>query len=138
MDDPLKKYPGYVLRRASAIAVSELNEKLRAIKLRNADIALLMLIDQKPGITQSDAGRVLDIARANMAPFVARLEKAKIVTRHAVDGRSQRLELTSRGNLLMQEGRRIVDAYEKELMRRVPADMRDQVLPILLAIWRSR
>ncbi len=72
--DPLAKLSGYVLRRASTAAIAELNERLVPLELRHADVAMLMLIESSPGITQSHAGRVLDIQRANMVPFVARLE----------------------------------------------------------------
>lgn len=137
MDDPLQKYPGYVLRRASACALADLNKRLKRLDLRHADIALLLLLEAKPGITQSQAGRILDIARANMAPFVARIEKKKFIRRSAVDGRSQKLELTRQGQVALVQGKRIVNNYEQELIERVPVGIRDLVLPMLLALWRG-
>jgi DNA-binding MarR family transcriptional regulator len=133
--DPLTSLPGYVLRRASTAALAELNERLAPLGLRHADVALMLLVDSCPGTTQSEAGRILDIQRANMVPFVGRLRRRGLIERSRVDGRSQALALTARGRPLLVEARQIVDAYEKTLLNRVPRNLRPFVLPVLLALW---
>jgi DNA-binding MarR family transcriptional regulator len=138
MKDPLTSLPGYVLRRASAATLAELNLRLRPLQLRHADVAMLILVAERPGITQSEAGRVLDIQRANMAPFVSRLEKRGVIQRRRVDGRSQALELTMRGGALLAEARGVVDIYEAALLKRVPRRLRPMVLPVLMALWNRR
>jgi DNA-binding MarR family transcriptional regulator len=138
MKDPLLNLCGYVLRRASLSALAELNDGLAPLKLRHADVAMLMLVQSSPGITQSQAGRILDIERANMVPFVARLEKRGVLERQRLDGRSQALGLTSRGRTLLERAHRVVDAHEALLLRRVPAKLRPMVLPVLLALWQRR
>jgi DNA-binding MarR family transcriptional regulator len=135
MKDPLVKLSGYVLRRASAAALAELNQRLARLNLRHADVAMLMLIESSPGITQSQAGVVLDIQRANMVPFVARLEGRGVLQRRQVDRRSQALELTRRGRMLLVRARRVVAAHEAALLKRVPEKLRPMVLPILMALW---
>ncbi len=135
MKDPLVKLSGYVLRRASAAALAELNQRLARVNLRHADVAMLMLIESSPGITQSQAGGVLDIQRANMVPFVARLEGRGVLQRRQVDRRSQALELTRRGRMLLVRARRLVAAHEAALLKRVPERLRPMVLPILMALW---
>ena len=89
MKDPLIKLCGYVLHRAAARALADLNRRLAPLGLRHAGVAMLMLVEARPGITQSQAGRMLDIQRANMVPFVARLERLGVIRRRQVDGRSQ-------------------------------------------------
>jgi len=135
MKDPLVNLAGYVLRRASAVALAELNQRLAPLNLRHADVAMLMLIESVPGITQSHAGRVLDIQRANMAPFVGRLEGRGVIERRQVDRRSQALALTRRGRALLSKARRVVAAHEATLLKRVPVKLRPMVLPILMALW---
>jgi DNA-binding MarR family transcriptional regulator len=135
--DPLATLPGYVLRRASATALTELNQRLAPIGLRHADVALLLLVDACPGLTQSDAGRILDIQRANMVPFVGRLRQLGLVDRRRVDGRSQALTLTDAGRALLARARTIVSASERTLLNRVPKQLRPMVLPILLALWNQ-
>ena len=107
------------------------------MKLRHADVAFLLLIDEAPGISQSEAGRILDIQRANMVPFVARLERRGLVDRTKVDGRSQALRLTAGGRALLAKARRVVGSFETSLMNRVPEKMRPMVLPILMALWKD-
>jgi DNA-binding MarR family transcriptional regulator len=135
MKDPLLDLPGYVLRRASAAALAALNERLAPLELRHADVALLMLIEASPGLTQSHAGRILDIQRANMVPFVGRLEGRGLIERRQVDGRSQALDLTGSGRILVAKARRVVAAHEAALLKRVPKKLRPLVLPVLTALW---
>lgn len=135
-DDPLLNLAGYVLRRASVATLADLNRRLAPLGLRHAGVALLMLIESRPAITQSEAGRILDIQRANMVGFVARLEKCGLIERRPVDGRSQALELTGRGKLLLVRARRVIAAHEAALMERVPAALRPMVLPVLRALWK--
>ena len=138
LPDPLLGLAGYLLRRASAAAIAELNRRLARLALRHADVALLMLIDSAPGITQSEAGRVLDIQRANMAPFVARLARRGLLARRELDRRSQALELTRRGRVLLGRARRVVVAHEAALLAQVPRRLRPAVLPVLRALWCGR
>ena len=135
MPYPLVGLAGYLLRRASAAAVAELNERLAGLGLRHADVAMLMLVGASAGITQSEAGRVLDIQRANMVPFVARLEGLGLLERRQVDRRSQALDLTRRGRMLLARARRVVSAHETALLERVPERLRPCVFPVLRALW---
>jgi DNA-binding MarR family transcriptional regulator len=135
MKDPLDSLPGYLLRRASAASLSELNQRLMPLQLRHIDASLLLLINANPDITQSDAGRMLDIQRANMVPLIARLETQGLVSRRQVDGRSQALFLTPVGQDVLKEAQHLVETYEAELTSRVPAEMQAHIVPILRALW---
>jgi DNA-binding MarR family transcriptional regulator len=138
MKDPLTRLPGYVLRRASAATVAELNQRLRSLDLRHAEAACLLLIDDSPGLTQSKIGRLLEIQRSNMVPFVLRLESRGLIERKKVDGRSQGLILTSMGRSVLARASKVVEAYELALIRRVPEKLRPTVLPILMALWNRK
>lgn len=138
MKDPLTRLPGYVLRRASAATVAELNQRLQSLDLRHAEAACLLLIDDSPGLTQSGIGRLLEIQRSNMAPFVLRLESRGLIQRKKVDGRSQGLILTSLGRSVLAKASKVVEAYELALIRRVPEKLRPTVLPILMALWNRK
>jgi DNA-binding MarR family transcriptional regulator len=124
-----------MLRRASSAALAELNQRLAPLDLRHADVALLLLIASCPDMTQSDAGRILDIQRANMVPFVRRLRRRGLIETRQVDGRSRALGLSGAGRALLVTARAIVEAYERSLLKRVPKEMRRMVLPILTALW---
>ena len=57
------------------------------------------------------------------------------IERRQVDGRTQALDLTRRGRMLLERARRIVDAHEAALLQRVPDKLKPMVLPVLMALW---
>lgn len=135
MKDPLSSLPGYLLRRASTAALTELNQRLGDIEINHADASLLMLIGHNPGVTQSEAGRVLGIQRANMVPLIARNEGRGWLIRQQVDGRSQGLSLSPEGEVMRRRARGVIDSFEARLMERVPQELRQHVVPILRHLW---
>ena len=136
MDDPLLRFPGYALRRAANSTAAELSARLAKVELRQSDASLLMLVASNPGATSSALGRALGIERANMVPLLKRLEEAGLIGREAIDGKSQGLRLTAEGQRRLAEARAIIEAFEDELVARVPPEHRDHLLPALNALWR--
>ena len=129
---------GFVTRLVNYMDMTVASGEMQwSLTLLFGAVAFLLLIGASPGISQSEAGRILDIQRANMAPFVARLRRRGLVDRTKVDGRSQALRLTSAGRTVLARARRIVGSFEESLMDRVPEKMRPMVLPILMALWKG-
>jgi len=135
MTDPLIHLPGYVLRRASIATMKRLNDHLSALDLRATEASLILLIGSRGGLTQSEAGRILGIKRANMAPLTAKLETRGLLARRQISGRSQELSLTPSGEQLLVDVRALIAQHEAETMARVPQELRAFVMPILLALW---
>ena len=135
--DPLLEFPGYLLRRASMGALAELNERLAQFELRHTSFSLLQLIAANPGIKQTDAGRALEIQRANMVPLVSALEQRGFLSRKPIDGRSQGIELTAAGKKLAKKALAAVQAYERDLMEQVPKNLRSAVVPVLTHLWKG-
>ena len=135
MNDPLQDLPGYLLRRASAASLADLNLRLEPTGLRHTDAALLVLIDANPGITQSLLGKALDIQRANMAPMIARLDTKGFVSREPVDGRSEGLYLTWDGQATLAKARAAMDAHEASLLKGIAPEMRPLIGPLLKSLW---
>lgn len=133
--DPLKNYPGYALRRASAATMEELARRFGKMDLRPTEATVLMVIDANHNITQSEIGRMLDIASANMAPLVSRLADRELVERQPVDGRSHGLQLTSAGRTLTAKIKKAIDTHEKELLAKIPASQRKAFLAMLRSLW---
>lgn len=136
MRDPLPTFPGYALRRAANATAAELAGRLAEVELRQSDVSVLILIGENPGVTASAIGRALDIQRANMVPLLKRLEDAGLVGREPIDRKSQGLELTPCGRAKLARARTIVEGFEADLLRRVPAEHREHLLPALEALWR--
>lgn len=137
MIDPLKDYPGYLLRRASAVAMADLAKRLRALDLRPTEATTLLTIDANPNATLSEVGRRLEIASANMAPLVARLESRELIERKPMDGRSHALFLTQRGHGVVVQVKRIVSEHENDLLNKIPPSARNAFLKGLRAIWKD-
>lgn len=137
MNDPLTRFPGYSLRRAANAAGAELAERLGALDLRQADASVLLVIGTQPDITASALGRQLDIQRANMVPLLKRLEAAGLIERHAIDGKSQGLVLTTKGEKARGEALGVIEAFEADLLSRVPPPHREHLLPALNSLWQA-
>jgi len=135
--DPLRDLPGYALRRASSATMQKLARELVPLDLRPSEASVLLVIDANPNITQSEIGRMLDIAGANMAPLIGRMEKRELVARQPVDGRSQGLQLTSVGRALSARARKVMRAHEDDLMAKIPASQRATFVANLQALWNS-
>ncbi len=72
---PLTGYVGYSLRRAQAVIFADFNQSLSELKLRPAQFAVLLMIDQNPGASQSGVSAALGIQKANFVAIIADLEK---------------------------------------------------------------
>ena len=116
MDDPLGYLPGYVLRRASIATMGRLHQHLGVHDLRATEASLILLIGERAGLTQSEAGRILGIKRANMVPLTAKLEARGLLERLQLTGRSQELVLTAIGKRMLAKVRASITAHETETM----------------------
>jgi len=134
MIDPLTNYPGYLLRRASAVAMANLAKRLKRLDLSPAEATILNVIDANPNANQSDIGRLLDIARANMAPIVSRLAGRKLIERQPVDKRSHGLVLTRTGHNLTSKIKKVFAEHETALLTRIPEVHRDLFFSALRAL----
>ncbi|HXR18371.1 MAG TPA: MarR family winged helix-turn-helix transcriptional regulator [Steroidobacteraceae bacterium] len=110
--------------------------RLAPLRLRASEATVLCLIEANPGITQSEIGRMLNIARANMAPLVARLAAIKLIERRAVDGRSHGLRMTLAGHTMARKVGRAIRAHEAQLQANIPASQRKALLAALHALAR--
>jgi DNA-binding MarR family transcriptional regulator len=134
MIDPLNNYPGYLLRRASAIAMGNLAKRLKALDLSPTEATVLNVIDANPNASQSDIGRLLDIASANMAPLASRLAERDLIERRPVDKRSHGLVLTGAGRKMMAKIKKSFAEHEADLLARIPKAQREYFFSSLRAL----
>lgn len=131
--DPLEDLLGYWLRRASTAMMADLGTSLAPANLRPTEATILILIRANPGLTQSDIGRVLGIARANMAPLMGGLLKRGFIQKSRVDGRSQSLALTELGIDKVCVAQTIIDAHEARFREGLDVAL----LPDMIAALRT-
>lgn len=135
LKNPLESRLGYQLRRASVVIMADLAESLAELDLKPAQASILALIKANPAITQTEIGRMLAIQRANMVPLIASLMTRKLIARHATDGRSHALHLTSAGRALAAKADDRIQAHEDRFFRGLPVSERSRLLSRLRAIW---
>ena len=133
--DPLRELPGYALRRASNASLSELTPKLGKLGLRVTEATVLIAIKNNPRITQSEIGRMLGIASANIAPMIGRLDGRDLLKRIRVDGRSHRLELSEKGADLTEKAFSVVKKHEEKISSYIPDEIREPFIKALNKMW---
>ena len=133
--DPLRNLPGYALRRASLAVMGQLARRLAKMDLRPTEASVLVVIAANPGITQSEVGQLLEIARANMTPLAARLHDRNLIVRARVDGRSHGIRLSAAGRQLTRKVRQAMTENEAALMDRIPRADHAAFLQALQALW---
>lgn len=135
--DPMRRLTGYALRRASSAVMADVAGNLRPLGLRPVEATVLLVIGSRPGATQSDIGRLLNILRANMTPLAIGLERSGLVRREKTDGRSRGLVLTEKGTSLAAKVQKVFEESDRSIVRRVPKKHREVFVAALYALWDS-
>jgi DNA-binding MarR family transcriptional regulator len=130
---PLSGYVGYALRRAQIAIFADFNHTLQGLDLRPGQFAVLVLIDQNPGASQSSVSAALGIQKANFVETIADLEERGLVRRRKSDsdGRTYSLGLTSRGRALLQHAAELQALHEKRVVAQIGSEGRLQLLSLL-------
>jgi DNA-binding MarR family transcriptional regulator len=130
---PLTGYVGYSLRRAQGVIFADFNQTLSELKLRPAQFAVLLMIDQNPGASQSGVSAALGIQKANFVAIIADLEKRGVVRRRKsdTDGRTYSLSLTPRGRGLLTHAAELQSLHEARVTAQIGSEGRVQLLGLL-------
>lgn len=140
----LSGYVGYALRQAQGVIHADFNHALAQLNLRPRQFAVLVLINQNPGTSQSSVSAALGIQQANFVATIADLEKRGLVRRRKseVDGRTYSLVLTSRGRLVLLRAEELQALHEAKVIAQIGLDGRLQLLTLLhrlaqMSCWAS-
>ena len=130
---PLTGYVGYSLRRAQGVIFADFSQTLSELKLRPAQFAVLLMIDQNPGASQSGVSAALGIQKANFVAIIADLEKRGVVRRRKsdTDGRTYSLSLTPRGRGLLTHAAELQSLHEARVTAQIGPEGRLQLLGLL-------
>ncbi len=130
---PLTGYVGYALRRAQGAIFADFNQTLAGLNLRPGQFAVLMVIDQNPGASQSSVSVALGIQKANFVATIADLEKRDLVRRRKsdTDARTYSLSLSARGRALLQHASELQSQHEKRVIALIGSEGRLQLLGLL-------
>jgi DNA-binding MarR family transcriptional regulator len=116
---PIADFPGFNLRAAANAAMTRLSEILGAFDLRITEASILVIVQANPGCRQSDIGRALNIASANLTPMLHKLEKRGLISRIPLDGRTNALDLTKAGHSKAEDCLKAMQDFEAFLVEQI-------------------
>jgi len=124
---------GYNLRRAHGVQKQRFAAVFGPIGIRPVTLTALGAIYDKPGITQAELGKKLNIKRANMVPVMAELENRGLIARRPsdTDRRAHVVGLTPAGQKLTLKLLELHRRLEDDLAKALGARERDLLLQLL-------
>lgn len=124
---------GFVLRRAQGAIFADFNDALAEVGLRPGQFAVLLMVEQNPGTSQSCVSDALGIQKANFVATVADLESRGLITRTKSphDGRTYELRLTAAGRQLLRRAQELHAVHEARVCSRLGSAGRTQLLDLL-------
>jgi DNA-binding MarR family transcriptional regulator len=137
---PLTDYVGYMLRRAQMSTVAGFLDALKDVDLRPTQFAVLTIINENPGIRQTEVCSALGIQKANFVPLLNELQRRGLAVRKpgVADRRSSALHLTAQGEAMLQRARALHSAYEERLVDHLGKRGRDQLLALLNKVMEAQ
>lgn len=116
---PLKNYIGFQLRRAQELSFRAFARRVGDGDVSPGRFAILSLIDEKPGINQSELSRADGRDKSTLALALKDLEKQGLVTRKRsrTDGRAYVLSLTPLGKKQLEVLTAHAQAHDRRLDR---------------------
>jgi DNA-binding MarR family transcriptional regulator len=116
---PLADMVGFHLRLAQEASFRAFAHRVGARDLKPRRFAILLLIDQNPGLTQTALSRASGRDKSTLTPALDDLERRGLIERRrcAKDRRAHALYLTDGGRSLLREIRRHAAAHDRQLDR---------------------
>lgn len=124
---------GYALRRAQIVIYLDFEATLGPYDMTPQRFSAMVLIAGNGGITQSDLGHVLGIARSGVVQVVDGLVTRGWLMReaHRTDARAWRLRLTPAGRSHLAIVRRRVRAHDRRVAGHLDAARRAELIELL-------
>jgi len=110
---------GFHLRLAQEASFRAFAQRVGARDLKPRRFAILTLIDQNPGLTQTALGRASGRDKSSLTPALDDLERRGLIERRRApkDRRVHALHLTAAGRSVLRELRRHAVAHDRRLDR---------------------
>jgi DNA-binding MarR family transcriptional regulator len=133
---PIRRAVAPLVRRLQQICLSVIAEALADAELVQLEYALLVFVDDMPGISQQTLSDALGIDRNNLSLIVDRLEARNLLKRsvNGADRRARELTITPQGKKLWQRCRLKVQAANNSIVACLNAAEREQFLDMLVRV----
>ena len=130
---------GYLLKEASSALRAAMEEVLRPLGMSVTHYSCLELLDQRPGLSNSELARGAFVTRQSMNVLLQTLERDGYVTRpaEAAVGRVLPTRLTARGRRSLRKATVAVRAVEVRMLAGLTRNDQSAALRILHSMVRS-
>ncbi len=111
---------GFHIRLAYGAVYRHFMETFEHLDLTQKQVSVLWLVDDHPGIAQTDLAQRLRMDRATVMAIVNRLQARKYLVRgkSLSDGRKQTLDLLPQGVMILTEAKQAIRSHEDWLKAR--------------------
>jgi len=136
--EDLWQHPGHLIRRAVQVLNTVWAEEVSKT-VTSPQFAVLNALLREPGLGQQALGSRVALDRSTVAEVVARLTERQLVRwrRDAADGRRKVIELTPRGEALLQELIPRTHRMTRRLVQGLRAEEEADLLRLLTILVRS-
>jgi DNA-binding MarR family transcriptional regulator len=106
---------------------------MKEVDLRPTQFAVLTLINENPGVRQTEVCAALGLQKANFVPLLNELQRRDLAIRKAgvPDRRSSALHLTEHGKTVLKRALELHTQWEERITARLGAAGREQLLVLL-------
>ncbi|WP_349734130.1 MarR family winged helix-turn-helix transcriptional regulator [Pseudomonas jessenii] len=139
MDSALDELIGYAMRRAQLKLFQNLISRLAAHDLRPAQFSALAIIEQHPGLMQSDLAKALAIEPPQVVPLLNKLEERALAVRVRCkpDKRSYGIFLSKTGETLLKELKLIAAESDMDATSALDSQEREELLRLLKKVYQA-
>jgi DNA-binding MarR family transcriptional regulator len=129
---------GYHLRRAQIAVFQHFAATMGSVEITPGQFGVLTVIDNNPGLSQTQLGTALGIDRSTVVAVIDRLESRGLVIRAVSpsDRRSHALRLSDEGTRLLRELEELVRSHERHIARALSAEDKQLLIELLDRIAR--
>jgi DNA-binding MarR family transcriptional regulator len=136
--EDLWQHPGHLIRRALQVLNTVWAEEVSRT-VTSPQFAVLNALLREPGLDQQTLGSRVALDRSTVAEVVARLTERELVRwrRDSTDGRRKVIELTQRGEEVLQELIPRTHEMTRRLVRGLQPDQEADLLRLLTLLVRA-
>ena len=136
----LESLMGYNARRAALTIIDMFFQRMAVYDLRPVDFSVLSVIAHNPGVTSRQLCQTLGILPPNFVALLVSLQKRDLVQRqpHPSDKRAVALQLSVKGQAMMQQAEQTVQASELDATASLSPAERDTLMALLQKIYLNK
>ena len=134
----IKDILGFHIRLAHGAVYRHFMELFEHLDLTQKQVSVLWLVDDHPGIAQTDLAQRLHMDRATVMAIVNRLQDRQFIVRgrSPTDGRKQTIDLLPDGVLALAAAKKAIHAHETWLKQRFTDKEVTRLIEMLARIYQ--